>query len=108
MRISSHHSGQKLLLILTYMLPKVIDHKYYKRTNESGKYFCCFWADLALRAVLYFFASLVKYPTFEDGVFSYFYEQNKYKIMISVHCDVCSKKLMNTKVRYYQFYLFLK
>ena len=49
-------------------------------------------------AVLKISSILIKYHTF-NGVFSYFHGQNKYKIRVSVHCSLRSKKLINIKVR---------
>ena len=48
-------------------------------------------------------AILLKYLTFEGGVFSYFQEQNKYKIRLFVQFSVCTKKLINIKVRTIDF-----
>ena len=39
------------------------------------------------------------------GFFSNFHGQNKYKIELSVHCTVRTKKLINPKVRNFQFFL---
>ena len=49
-------------------------------------------------AVVKISATLKKYPTFED-IFSYFNEQNKYKIRVSVHCRSHTKKLINIKLK---------
>ena len=56
--------------------------------------YCCFGADWAVRAVLKISAILLKYPT--RVIFS---GQNKYRIRVSVHSSVCSKKLVDIKVR---------
>ena len=39
---------------------------------------------------------LLKYPHFD--CFLYFHGENKYKIRISAHCSINTKKLINTKV----------
>ena len=56
-----------------------------------------FWADWAVRAVLKISALFLNYPTFER-FFSGFHVQNNYKIRVSAHFRVRTKKLMNTNV----------
>ena len=77
-------------------MSKVIHHKYYKNSNACT--FALVWADWAVRAVLKISALLLKYPTFER-FFSGFHVQNNYKIRVSAHFRVRTKKLMNIKVR---------
>ena len=60
---------------------------------------------LGLLAVLKNSVILLKYSNFE-GFFSYFHGQNKYKITVSVHSRVCTKKLINTKLRKLQNFAF--
>ena len=73
--------------------------KSYKNTNEF-LYFCCFSADLVVRAVLKMSATLLKYHTFEGG----FHGAKKYKIRVHVHLVFARKQLINIKARNGQFW----
>ena len=57
-----------------------------------------FLVDWAIRKLLKISTILLKYPTFWV-FFSYFRWQNKYKIIVFVHCKVRTKKSLNIKLR---------
>ena len=70
-------------------LPKIWN-KYRKHWKSCE--FLTVWVDREVLAVLTI--SLQECPTFE-GVFLYFHGQKKYKIWVSAHCSVLTKKLIS-------------
>ena len=66
--------------------PKVIYPKHYKNSNESCT-FAVFW-PIGLEGKYCNFAKV----SFEGFLF-YFQRQKIYKIILFVHCRICSKKV---------------
>ena len=60
----------------------------------------CFWADLAVMALLKLSAILLKCPTFKDGYFMFSWPK---QVHFYVHCNVLTKELIKIKVRIVNF-----
>ena len=73
--------------------------KYYKNSNESSIF--CFLVDWVVRKVLNIYIILLKYPTFENFVFTFLLLKVicTYKFRISARFGVRLKSLNYTKLR---------